>query len=200
MKCADLEIRICDYLDGTLAPAERAAVEQHLAECPTCAAMAKDCAAAVDFMGRAADVEPPPELITRILFDGPWTHKKPAGGAKGWFASLVSPILRPKFSMGMAMTILWLSMLAKFVLPVRQLRPSDFEPSQVWASLEDRGYRVWARTLKFYDNLKFVYQIQTTLNEWQQQQEEEQRTPPPPGNPGTQTDDRKLPVQPGTSH
>ena len=38
--------------------------------------------------------------------------------------------------------------------------------------MEDRAVRTWGRTVKFYDNLKFVYQIQTTLREWQQQDEE----------------------------
>ena len=33
--------------------------------------------------------------------------------------------------------------------------------------------RTWARTVKFYENLKIVYQIQTTLKEWQQQTEEQ---------------------------
>ena len=54
---------------------------------------------------------------------------------------------------------------------------SDLEPAEVWAGLEDRAYRAWARTVKFYDNLKVVYQIQTTLREWQQQDEEQQAAP-----------------------
>jgi anti-sigma factor RsiW len=32
MNCAELEVLICDYVDGALAPAERALVERHLAE------------------------------------------------------------------------------------------------------------------------------------------------------------------------
>ena len=35
-------------------------------------------------MERAADVEPPPELVTRILFDAPWTKKAPAKAEAGW--------------------------------------------------------------------------------------------------------------------
>jgi hypothetical protein len=119
--------------------------------------------------------------------------------------SLLGPILQPKFAMGMAMTILSLSMLAHFVQPVRQLKPSDLRPSEIWAGLEYRASRTWARTVKFYENLKFVYQIQTTLREWQQQEEDERRTPAQPPA-GAQTDDRKLPVRsspttpPGDAH
>ena len=31
MNCADIEIAVCEYLDGALAPAQQAEVERHLA-------------------------------------------------------------------------------------------------------------------------------------------------------------------------
>ena len=37
MNCAEIEILICDYVDGTLPAAEKAAVERHLATCDACA-------------------------------------------------------------------------------------------------------------------------------------------------------------------
>src|SRR5208283_1813772 len=177
---ADYEISICDYVDGSIAPAQKAELERHLAECPACAETLRDSAAAVAFMERAANVEPPPELITRILFDAPWSKDRiRPKGARSWIAGILSPILQPRFAIGMAMTILSLSLLARFVAPVRQLQLSDLEPTKAWAGLEDRAYRAWGRTVKFYDNLKFVYQIQTTLREWQQQGEDQQSTPVP---------------------
>ena len=75
MNCADAEILICDYVDGTL-PAERAELERHLDECPACAELARDSAAAVAFIERAAEIEPPVELVNRILFQAPWTRRK----------------------------------------------------------------------------------------------------------------------------
>jgi hypothetical protein len=188
MNCAELEILICDYVDGTLAPAQKAEVERHLATCAACAELARDSAAAVGFIERAADVEPPPELITRILFDAPWTKQKikPRAGLgriAGWFA----PVLRPKLVMGAAMTILSLSMLTRFVAPMRQLKPADLKPSAVWATIDDNAHRTWARTVKYYENLKVVYQIQTLLRDWQQQEDEQK--------PAAKTDDRKLPVK-----
>jgi hypothetical protein len=200
MNCAELENLICDYVDGTLAAADKAAVERHLAVCPACAELARDSAAAVAFMGRAADVEPPPELITRILFNAPWTTpKRPAGaGVRSWFGGVFHAVLQPRFAMGMAMTILSFSMLFRYV-PMKQLQPADLQPAKVWAALEDRSYRAWVRTVKFYENLKVVYQIQTTLREWQQQQEEEQRVTV--DSEDRKSDERKLPVrkQPGNS-
>lgn len=183
MNCAEIEILICGYVDGTLTPAERAEVERHLAGCPACAELARDSAAAVAFIQRAADVEPPPELITHMLFDAPW-HKR----RSGWIPKIFNSVLQPKFALSMAMTILSFSMLfGQF----HQLRPSDLEPAKVWAGIEDHAYRAWARTLKFYDNLKFVYQIQTTLREWQQDQEAQQ---PVSDTAAPKPDEHKLPV------
>ena len=82
MNCAELEELICDYVDGTLTAARKAEVERHLEACPACAEMARDSAAAVAFMERAADVEPPPELITRILFDAPWAQEDAGEGPR----------------------------------------------------------------------------------------------------------------------
>ncbi len=191
MTCADAEILICDY--ATLASHERFALERHLAECPACAELARDSAAALDFIGRAAEVEPPPELITRILFDAPWTKSRTRvrGRSALWarLAGIFSPLLAPRFVMGAAMTILSISMLAR---PVMQIKPEDLEPVHVWAGLEDRAVRVWARTVKFYDNLKIVYDIQNTLHQWQQQDEELRPAAVPSGKGA---DEHRLPLK-----
>jgi hypothetical protein len=193
MKCAELEELICDYLDGTLAAGQKAEVERHLETCPACAELARDAAAAVTFMERAAEVEPPPELITRILFDAPWTRKAPAK-RRGWLADklskLLAPVMQPRFVMGMAMTVLSFSILSRFV-PMQQLRAADLRPSEVWASLDDRAHRAWARTVKYYENLKVVYQVQTLLRDWQQQAEDQKAARPAE----QKADDRKLPVK-----
>ncbi len=190
MNCAELEILICDYVDGTLTASDKAVVESHLHECPSCAELARDSAEAVAFMDRAADVEPPPELITRILFHAPRVAGKAIKTERGWLGRFLAPVLQPRFVMSAAMTVLSFSMLTRFV-PVRQLKSSDLRPSEVWASLDDRTHRAWARTVKYYENLKVVYQIQTLLRDWQQQSEDNKPAEPAQPKP----DDRKLPVK-----
>jgi hypothetical protein len=208
MNCAELEIAICDYVDGTLPPAGAAEVESHLAECRACAELARDSAAAVAFIERAADVEPPPELITRILYDAPWRrHGAGSSGLRRRVAAFLGPVLQPRLVMGLAMTILSFSLLKSFVPPgLRQLKPPDLSPSAIWTSLDDRAHRAWARTVKYYENLKVVYQIQSMLREWQQQ-DAEQGPAQKPENKGSEknapeinrekgkTDDRRLPVR-----
>jgi hypothetical protein len=191
MNCAEAEVYICDLVDGTLDPAAGAALEAHLAGCPGCAELARDAAAGHSFIARAAAVEPPPELVTRILFDPPWAraHAGAGAGLRSRLRALWHPLLQPRLAMGMAMTILSLAMLAKFVKPVRQLSPRDLSPTAVWAALDDRVYDAWQRTVKYYESLRLVYQIQATVREWRQQEQEAAEYPeePPP-------DERRLPV------
>ncbi len=190
MICADLEILICDYVDGTLDAARKAAVEHHLAECEACAELARDSAAAVAFMEKAADVEPPKELITRILFDAPWNVEKAASKKRTWLAALLGPILQPRFVMGISMTVLSLGMMARFIGPSRQLRPSDLKPAAIWNNVENHAEYAWNRTVVFFEHLKVVYQIQTVVQKLQAQQDEDQPadTAPKPG-------DHQLPVK-----
>jgi hypothetical protein len=164
MNCADVEILICDYVEGTLAALERAAVESHLAGCQNCAELARDGAEALAVMERAEVVEPPQELISHILFNPPWHRQR-----GGWFSKVLHPLLAPRFAMSMALTVLSLAMIMPKGL---QFKPTDISPAVVWAGIEDRVDRIWERTEKFYDNLKFIYQIRATLREWQQQSAE----------------------------
>lgn len=195
MTCAEIEILICDYVDGTLSAEAKAEVERHLDECPGCAELARDSAAAVGFMERAADVEPPPELITKILFDAPWAKAKPRrAGWLGWMGRWMKPMVQPRFVMGAAMTILSFSMLSRYV-PMRQIKPGDLKPSTIWATLDDTAQRAWARTVKYYENLKVVYQIQALLREWQQQEDETA----PASTAQPTVDERKLPVKGSTA-
>ena len=86
MNCADVEILICDYVDGALGGRSEGrrwnATWASVRRAPNWRAIRPP---AVAFMGRAEEVEPPPELITRILFDAPWSKGKarPRRGASG---------------------------------------------------------------------------------------------------------------------
>lgn len=173
MRCTDLEILLCDYVDGALSPAEKATVELHLGECESCRTLVEDASAAVGFMERAAEVEPPPALINKILFEttrqGTDATTKRNPGIRGWLGRLFEPILQPRFAMGMAMTILSFSMLGRFAgVPVRQLKASDLDPARVMATVEDKAWRTWERAKKYYESLRVVYEMQQTLSDWSQ--------------------------------
>jgi anti-sigma factor RsiW len=176
MNCAEFEILLCDYVDGTLDQARRTELETHQQECAACAELAKDVAGAVAFLERVPDVEPPHELLSKISFQIP-PENIGKRGAKARLASWIQPIVQPRFAMGMAMTILSFSMLGRFTpIDVQQLKPSDLHPVKVWAAVDDRAHRVWGRAVKYYENLRLVYEVQSRLQEWSEQDDRRQNT------------------------
>jgi hypothetical protein len=179
MNCADLEALICDYVDGTLHGEQKTAVEEHLSTCASCAELARDSAGAVAFMERAAAVDPPAELLTRILFEIPQARVHARATHSLWSrlkTKWIEPVLQPRFAMGMAMTILSFAMLGRFAgryvgIEMRQIKPSDLNPVAVWTAVEDEAFRMWERGVKYYENLRLVYEIQTRLKDWGDQAE-----------------------------
>jgi anti-sigma factor RsiW len=192
MKCAEIEVLICDYLDGALAPAEREVVDRHLQSCAGCAELARDAAAAMRFMERAAAVEPPPELMTRLIFNAPWRQAaggRSAAGARAWWGRLLQPVLQPRFVMGMALTILSFSMLGRFLAPGAGIQQADLDPARIWIALDNRAHRLWDRAVKSYESIRFVYQVQSRLREWEEQRQSETAAEAEPA-----PDPRRLPV------
>ena len=135
--CAEFEILLCDAVDGTLRGEQQRAFDAHRHSCASCQELAADVISVTAFIGRAAEVEPPKELLTRILFEtsGGKSAKAATVNNDGWLGAIQQffrPILQPRLAMGMAMTILSVSMLAQvFGLEVRQLRAADLEPVRI---------------------------------------------------------------------
>ena len=173
MTCAELEILLCDYVDGTLRVAEKTALESHLAGCGACGELAKDVAGVTAFIETVAAPEPPAELLTRILHEIPDARQRRTEKPSWWrklFGGWVNTVLSPRYAMGMAMTVLSFSMIAKFAhIEPRKLTQADLDPVKIWVSIDDREHRVWDRTVKYYDNLRLVIEIQSRLKEWSDQ-------------------------------
>ncbi len=176
--CAELEVLFCDYLDGLLREPEKSEIESHLAACAACGELAREIREAMAFISQAEKAEPPAELLTRILHDIPSVRAKPerASWLRKVLGGMKDKVLQPRFAMGMAMTVLSFSMLAKFsgVNP-RQLRPSDLDPVKIWAAMDDRAHRGWDRAVKYYDNMRLVIEVQSRLKEWSEQDQEQRR-------------------------
>jgi len=175
--CTDIELLLCDHLDGALPTDQKLAFENHIHGCSACAEIVADCRAALGFVGRCETVEPPAPLLTRILNEIPVARQeqKRRRGFSALIHSWFAPIFRPRFAMGMAMTILSFSMLGKFVGPVKPIKASDLDPIRVISTIDDKVHRGWNNVVKYYESLRFVYEIQTRLREWNQEQQEEDR-------------------------
>jgi hypothetical protein len=127
-------------------------------------------------------VEPPNELVTKILYQAP---------QGGWFSQksvserlnrLFAPIFQPRYVMGAMMTVLSLSMMTRCAgAPKHSLTAADLDPVRLWVSLDDKVHRSWDRSVKAYESMRLVYEVQSRVAEWkqkqQEQEEENQRLP-----------------------
>ena len=82
--------------------------------------------------------------------------------------------------MGMAMTILSFAMLERCTgVQVARIQPADLSPVRVWSNLEDKTFRIKDRAVKYYENLRWVYEIETQLHSLQKQQETSEQAKAP---------------------
>jgi hypothetical protein len=175
MSCAEFETLLADWIDETLAlparKAEREAFLRHLESCPACALLAEDARSAVSFMERAADVEMPPALVSKILLatNSGWEFKLRGQGLSGWINRTFAPVLRPRIVMGAMLTLLSATMLTRCA-PDHTLTAADLDPVRLWASLDYKTHRVWDRAVKSYESMRLVYEVKNQINDWSAQQ------------------------------
>ena len=194
MNCPEFEILLSDYVDGTISVEDRRAIEAHADSCASCRDYLRDVFQAVAFIDKAEEIKPPAELVTRIVFNAPRGRVRQDWERRGFFSRAFSnwfrPVLQPRFAMGMAMTILSFAMLGKCTgVHVQEIKPADLNPAKLWAGVEDKAYRSWDRSVKYYDNLRLVYEIRTRLKEVRDQQDSAgSATPSQNGAPATSQD------------
>jgi Putative zinc-finger len=176
MNCAEFEVLLADYLDNTLPAPERAALQQHASSCVSCLELLKDASGALGFLQRAEEVVFPAELVTRIAYQAPAGRIRDPFERQGFFSRLIGrwlrPVLQPRLVMGMAMTILSFAMLERCTgVRVQQIQAADLNPVRIWGGVEDRAVRLKDRAVKYYENLRWVYEIEVRLRSLQDQSE-----------------------------
>lgn len=196
MNCAEFEVVLADYLDHTLASAEGEAVEQHAASCAGCRELMRDAAGAITFLKRVEEPLPPAALITRLAYLAPIGKTReplePRGFLSRFASEWLQPILRPRWAMGMAMTILSFSMLERCSgVKIQRIQAADLNPVRIWGGVEDKVIRVKDRAVKYYENIRLVYEIETRLKDLQTQQDAspEQAAPAAAGQTSQPADD-----------
>jgi anti-sigma factor RsiW len=163
MQCPEFEIRLCDYLDGTLDRALRQELEQHASGCAACAALLEDSQAVTAFFERTPVVEAPPNLAAQILYRTQAARTAAERAREDW-RRWFQPLLAPRLVMGMAMTILSISMFARVAnVQIRQLQPADLSPAAVWANVSGRVQRAWNHGVEVYENIKLFYEVAMQL-------------------------------------
>lgn len=161
MNCALCEERLSDYLENTLRPDERQAVDLHLRSCPGCEALMRNM---VDIMewGRAfPEFQPPPWLATRIL------AKTPRRERETWLDTLVGMgrwLIEPRTAMALFTATLVLSWMGNTlgIVPVATTVARD--PAAIYYGAGNLLNRAYDEAVRRYYRTPLVIQIQSQID------------------------------------
>jgi anti-sigma factor RsiW len=160
--CKISEERLSEYLDGKLAPAEASAFASHAAACSNCSRLIGDVGALVSHLHRLPEIEHPPQLIQNILDAtiGPRTEKE---GWRKWF-SWVPVLWQPRFAMGIVTVAASLAIVIHTSgITTAKLKRTDLNPASLFRSANRQVHLTYARSVKFVNDLRVVYEIQSRL-------------------------------------
>jgi hypothetical protein len=178
MQCSEFDALLSDALDKVLTGPKAQAFQSHASSCPICGPLLAEAESGKHWLEQLVEVGPPPHLVHNILaattgidnvgLDRPaaaepsWWERA-AGWAKGFARPIVAISRQPRFAMsfGMAFFSLSVSLSLAGVKPA-DLRRVDLRPSAIRRSY----YETSGKVVKYYENIRFVYEIQSRVREF----------------------------------
>jgi len=180
--CTQVEERLSDFLDNLLAPDEVSELNRHLDTCSSCATLVTQVGGTLRRLRSVQPVEPPAHLITAIL-EQTSGIKQEAKGWRRWFPWDLNA-WQPRFAMG-AMTVaasLTILFFAVGLSPAK-IKRGQLSPRNLLRSANRQGHLVYARGVKYVNDLRVVYEIQSRLRPEEQPAREERERPAQPQTP-----------------
>ena len=171
--CTLTEERLSDMLDRTLMPEESAAFSAHAAGCESCAHLLVQVGGFVKQVQQLPLLEEPPFLASRIIAV---TRGDRAPATKGWLAW--SPaIWQTRFAMGIV------TVAATFLIVLHAVSSGtpgkfQFSPASLYHDANRRIHLTYARGVRFVNDLRVVYEIQSRLPSQPEPALEPNPTPP----------------------
>jgi hypothetical protein len=179
MHCAEFDALLSQAIDGTLAGERLATFEAHGRDCKLCGPLLQEADAGRTWLKSMAEVEPPADLVTNILLrtSGVLTRQR-AGQrvTKSWMdrvgelaSAIFSPVVavarQPRFAMSFGMAFFTLSVTLSLAgVKLSDLRHLDLRPSAVRRNY----YETQGRVVKYYENIRFVYEIESRVRQFKQ--------------------------------
>ena len=175
MQCNEFDSLLSDALDGVLRGAALDRFQAHARSCQACGPLFAEVEAGHNWLTGLEEVEPPASLVTNILASttGVDTQRlRSAAPARqpriSWLehvqAALLEPIWamvrQPRFAMSFGMAFFSLSV----ALSVAGVKPSDLRQISLRpAALRHTYYSTQARVVRYYENIRFVYEVESRV-------------------------------------
>lgn len=159
ISCLEVESMATEYAEGLLGEAETRLIDEHLAECATCRAAMDDMRQALALCRKIDGTMVPAGLVQRIL-DQTTGKISPGGRLRMW----LRPVREPRVALSLAAALVFFTMFVRTTgMDVSQVRLADLSPGHLYAALDRSAHLAYSRAVKYYQDLKVVYQIQTQL-------------------------------------
>jgi anti-sigma factor RsiW len=177
--CPQIEERLSDYLDGLLSASERAEFEAHAAGCARCTQLVAQVGGMVRRVQSLEPIEAPARLVSAIL-DQTLGPRAPKHGWRRWLA-WGPTLLQPRFAIGMATAAASVIILLYAAgLNPAKIHKGDLNPINIYRSMNRQSHLVYARGVKYVNDLRVVYEIQSRLRPPDSPAREEQPPAQPP--------------------
>lgn len=176
MQCAEFDALLTEALDGTLQGERRERFEAHKAECATCSALFEEASIGLAWLSEVEEVTPPRNLVHNILAatlgaTEQAAHAEPKQSAwerlRRQTRMVFAPVLTPRFGMSMGMAFFSITL----VLNMAQIRIKDLTPH----NLSHTFYTSENKVMKYYENMRLVYEIESRVRELRNASEENER-------------------------
>jgi hypothetical protein len=179
VECVEFEALLSEAIEGSLTPARKGGFEAHRRVCPICGPMFAEAQAGREWLRSLEVVEPPVHLVHNILAatSGVLSTRSVtarAGGRttpfwervrEGWdsyFTPTAAFVRQPRFVMSFGMIFFSFSL----ALNVAGVKPADVAKVDLRPSALRHAYNdAQIKVVKFYDNIRFVYEIESKVRE-----------------------------------
>lgn len=198
LRCEDWEALLVDALDGRLPAAQAEAFRAHSAACLSCSDLLDHAKQGQEWLGFLhTEPEVPADLVSRILDKTVGAGAIPvpviaAASAGPGAAAVALPVRRSFHEMRLLMTVAMAFFSIALTLDmvgvrVTSLHISDLRPSTIGSTLSRQFYGARSSVVRFYDNMRFVYQLESRVREMRRDiqpapQQQNQKPQQPSGN------------------
>jgi hypothetical protein len=205
MECTEFEVLLSEVLDGDgegggqLSGARKENFDTHRRVCRVCGPLFAEVQAGKRWLATLEPVEPPAQLVhnilaattgiesTRLRTAAPEARRAPiTGRLREWWDSFYTPVAafarQPRFVMSFGMIFFSFSLaLSAAGVKRADMAKIDLRPAALRHAYNDAQIKV----VKYYDNIRFVYEIESRVREFKRA-----TTPAEPG-PKEQKENRK---------
>jgi hypothetical protein len=192
MQCAEFDALLNEALDATLSGPKLESFHAHARVCAVCGPLFAEAEGGRRWLKSLAEVEPPANLVHNILqattgYESERVTVRAHGKASwadaiaGWLRPVFAPVLsmsrQPRFAMSFGMAFFSLSIsLSLAGVKVSDMRHMDMRPS----AIKRTYYETTGRAVKYYENIRFVYEIESRVREFKRVTAPAEPTPKEP--------------------